>query len=77
MVAEVCILPLTTHYLQASQVDSHMMLGHLLVQDMIPLAQEMVHQANGAALGSQVAEVAALVGIRSLAMTAMTLFELT
>jgi hypothetical protein len=65
-----------THFSEAREADSHMILVRLLVQDMILLGQGMVHQAYGGALDSQVAEAAALVEIHSEAMAAMILFEL-
>jgi hypothetical protein len=74
--AEGCILHLTTPYLEVREADSHTILEHPPVQDMILLGPEMVHQIYGAALDSQVAEVAALVGIRSVALAAVTSFDI-
>ena len=73
--AEGCILHLTTRYLEVREADSHTILERPPVQDMILSGPEMVHQIYGAALDSQVAEVAALVGIRSVALAAMTSFD--
>ena len=75
VVAEGCILHLTTLYLEVREANSPMILEHPPVQDMILSGHGMIHQIYEAALDSQVAEVAALVGIRSVASAAMTSFD--
>jgi hypothetical protein len=73
--AEACTPHLMTLYLEDRQADNHMILVHLLVQDMILSAQEMFHPMYVVALDSRVAGAAALVGIHSVVLAAMISFE--